>query len=153
MVAPRGPTASNHVVASQAARQERDRQNNVAPITGSRGSQMLPQPYVAPAGPVRFPPNTPGLTNPQSRSVPPASSSAPPASSSAPLPAAPPASSSAPGPPAPSRGMSPLSIAAIVLACIAALIIILLLPLTLVYPRSPKSVRNQGRIRRAPWHS
>ena len=175
MVAPRGQTAPNHVVASQAARQERDRQNNVAPIPGSRGGQMLPQPYVVPAGPVRFPPNTPGLTNPQSQAPPPhlappppppppppSSSSAldppppPPASSSAPPPASssvPPASSSvppaAPRPPEPSRGMSPLSIAAIVSACIIGLIILLLSP-TLVYSRSPKSAHNQGRIRRAP---
>jgi hypothetical protein len=70
MVAPRGPTAQSQVVASQAVRQERDRQNNVAPVPGSRGNQMLPQPYVAPAAQARFPPRIPGLTNQQSHSTP-----------------------------------------------------------------------------------
>ena len=176
-----GPSEPGADAAAYAARLARESKNRVAPVTvprpGDRGGQMLPQPYVAPAGPVRFPPNTPGLTNPQSQAPPRPAPPPPPASSSVPPPPPPPpldppppppldpppASSSVPpsssAPPSSSsssaRGMSTSSIAAIVSACIAVLIIliILLLSPTLVYSRSAKSVRNQGRIRRAPWHS
>jgi len=73
MVAARGLTPPSQVVASQEARQARDRQNNVAPAPVPRKlpDKTAPQPYVAPEGPVRFQPKTPGLTNQQSHSTPP----------------------------------------------------------------------------------
>ena len=50
----RGPTAPGAEAAADAARSTQNQKNNVAPLDGNRGSQMLPQPYVAPAGPVGF---------------------------------------------------------------------------------------------------
>ena len=141
MVASRGLTPPSQVVASQAAIQERDRKNNVAPAPVPRKlpDKTAPQPYVAPADPVRFPPKTPGLTNQQSHSTPPPPPPPPPASSSAP----PPASSSS------ARGMPTSSIVAIVLAGIVGIIMILMAGFYIYDSYDQKSTGDQRRTRHA----